>query len=56
MTKAERVLKALKTRKDVAALGFSKDEIKSLASDMEQNLDFEEDAAEEGQKQSKSHA
>lgn len=47
MSKLEKVLKALKTRKDVTALGFSKDEIKSLASDIDQNLDFEEDAAEE---------
>ena len=44
----DKLLKTLKTRQDVTALGFSKDELKSLASDIDENLnDIEETATEE---------
>lgn len=44
----EKLLKTLKTRQDVTALGFSKEELKSLASDIDENLDsIEETATEE---------
>lgn len=35
----DKLLKTLKTRQDVTALGFSKEELKSLASDIDENLD-----------------
>jgi hypothetical protein len=41
----DRLLKTLKTRQDVTALGFSKDELKSLASDIDENLNAIEDTA-----------
>ena len=41
----DKLLKTLKTRQDVTALGFSKDELKSLASDIDVNLDSIEETA-----------
>lgn len=41
----EKLLKTLKTRQDVTALGFSKDELKSLASDIDENLNTLEETA-----------
>lgn len=41
----DRLLKTLKTRQDVTALGFSKDELKSLASDIDENLNAIEETA-----------
>ena len=41
----DKLLKTLKTRQDVTALGFSKDELKSLASDIDVNLESIEETA-----------
>ncbi len=41
----DKLFKTLKTRQDVTALGFSKDELKSLASDIDGNLDSLEETA-----------
>lgn len=43
----EKVLKALKTSDDVKALGFDRDEIKRLASDIDKKLNLKEDASDE---------
>lgn len=43
----EKVLKALKTSDEVKALGFDKDEIKRLASNIDKKLSLEEDASDE---------
>lgn len=43
----QQLLKALKTSDEVKALGFNKEEIKSLASDMDKNLEIKDDASEE---------
>jgi hypothetical protein len=43
----DKLLKMLKTRQEVTALGFSKEEIQSLASDMDKNLVISEDAADD---------
>lgn len=43
----QKVLKALKTSDDVKALGFDRDEIKRLASDIDKKLDLKDDASDE---------
>ena len=43
----QQLLKALKTSDEVKALGFNKEEIKSLASDMDKNLKIDENASDE---------
>ena len=43
----EKVLKALKTSDEVKALGFDKDEIKRLASNIDKKLNLEDDASDE---------
>ena len=43
----EKVLKALKTSDEVKALGFDKEEIKRLASDIDKKLNLEDDASDE---------
>lgn len=43
----EKLLRELKTREEVKALGFNKEEIKSFASDLVKNLSVEEDASDE---------
>lgn len=43
----QKLLKALKTSDEVKALGFNKEELRSLASDMDKNLTLEENASDE---------
>lgn len=43
----QKLLKALKTSDEVKALGFNKEEIQSLASDLDKNLSIEENASDE---------